>query len=396
MPSIPVPSTSAELLARMISFDTVNRRVDGHGGTETELTSYLEQIARAWGFVTKRLPIDDNDTNLLVYGPPAPGAPTLLFDSHLDTVSVDGMTIDPFAARIHQGRLYGRGACDTKGSGAAMLWALKRLSERRAPFDQPANVAILFSVDEEVAMTGVLAFVRKQMPELDWRPNAVVVGEPTEMQIVAATGGIARWSIRTRGVAAHSSNPAKGRSAISAMMKVIDALETSYIPNLDANDPLVGRAQCSINLISGGTQINVIPETCEIHVDRRVVPGEDPAGALPDVEAILDALRARHDGLEVEQGAPRLDPPLEPALSRQFSEKVGSVLTRHGLNPQPIGVPYGTNASKYAAAGIPAIVMGPGCIDQAHTAEEWIALDQLELSEKVYFDLMCGASQCFE
>ncbi|MBD14312.1 MAG: acetylornithine deacetylase [Planctomycetaceae bacterium] len=397
MPEIPIPNSCEDLLTQMVSFDTVNHRgdVSGSDGTEAALLAYLEHVANQWGLATQRLPIDDYDSNLLVSSTWVPGAPTILFDSHMDTVSVDGMTIEPFAGRIHQERIFGRGACDTKGSGAAMLWALKRFCQQSEPTGPPANIAILFNVDEEISMKGVVAFVRQQMAKLDWQPNAVIVGEPTEMQMVTATGGIARWSIHTHGVAVHSSQPAKGRSAISAMMRVIEAVENDYIPSLDTEHPLVGKAQCSINLISGGTQINVIPDTCEIRIDRRLVPGEDPLQVLPAVETHLDRLRAGPEHLEIEQDTPFLDTPLEPSLSQQFSNQVGELLQQNDLSPQAIGVSYGTNASKYPEAGIPAIVLGPGSIEQAHTVDEWITLEQLELGQKIYFDLMSKAGEFF-
>ena len=373
------------LLQAMVGFDTVNTAISGKPDAERALSGYMEGQALAMGLDTRRLPVTGDGFNLLVSHQVDARAPWLLFESHLDTVSVDGMTVDPFEGRIADGKMYGRGTCDTKGTGAAMLWALLRYSRRSGP----NNVAVLFTLDEEVGKTGVRTFVASQLPDLDWRPAGVIVGEPTRLQAVVAHNGVVRWRIRTEGVAVHSSDPSRGRSAIRAMMEVIEALEERYIARLASEHPLTGRAQCSINLIRGGTQINMIPEHCEIHVDRRVVPGEDPDSVIPAVERILEALRARSPNLTVFQEAPDMvDSPLDPAGGEAFGAISASVLKSMRLPDGLTGVGYGTNASSFSRAGLPTVVLGPGDIAQAHTADEWIDLNQLRTGVDVYFNLM--------
>ena len=163
------------LLQAMVGFDTVNSAISGRPDAELALSVYLEAQTEAMGLDTRRLPVTGEGFNLLVSHQVDARAPWLLFESHLDTVSVDGMTVDPFGGRIADGRMYGRGTCDTKGTGAAMLWALSRYSRGTGP----NNVAILFTLDEEVGKTGVRTFVASQLPDLDWRPAGVIVGEPT-------------------------------------------------------------------------------------------------------------------------------------------------------------------------------------------------------------------------
>ena len=385
MTSPPIPDSCTELLQQMISIDSVNRIDQGEAFSERRLAEHLEYLARHWHLDVQRLPIGGDAYNLLVSAPASnlagDAAPWLLFDSHLDTVSVEGMTIDPFAATIKGDVIYGRGACDTKGSGAAMLWALKTLSGAN---QLAANVAILFSIDEEVSRTGVRAFLADQLPQLGWRPNAVIVGEPTELKMVIAHNGLVRWRIETRGKAAHSSEPSQGRSAISDMVRVITALETQYIAQLDASHPLTGRAQCSINLIAGGQQINVISDRCTISLDRRLVPGEDGASVLPAVERILQRLASEQPHLQATQSPARIESGLAPDLNHALAEAVGQVLVRQGLSPEPQGAKYGSHASSYAEAGIPAIVLGPGAIAQAHEQQEFLRLDQLHAAQRVY------------
>jgi acetylornithine deacetylase len=373
------------LLADMVSFDTVNGHISGRPDAEAPLTEYLEAVAGAMGLTTRRLPVAEGSANLLVTHEVAPDAPWLLFESHLDTVTIAGMTIEPFAARLEAGRIWGRGACDTKGTGAAMLWALHQYAGTP---NGHTNVAIAFTVDEEIGKSGVRALTGRQWPLLGWRPVAAVIGEPTQLQPVVAHNGIARWKIHTQGVAAHSGDPARGRSAITMMLRVIDVLEQRYAPSLQQRHPLTGKAQCSVNVIRGGNQVNVIPAHCEIEVDRRVVPGEDPATVVPAVEALLAELRREQPGLVVEQGEAYLDPPLDPAGGEALAAGVGQVLAEMGLPAEPTGVYYGTDASQFSAIGVPAVVLGPGSIEQAHTKDEWLAVDQLHCGVRVYGRLM--------
>ncbi|MBN97776.1 MAG: acetylornithine deacetylase [Gemmatimonadetes bacterium] len=386
MSALRIPSSCPELLQAMVGFDTVNSQISGKSDAELELSRYLEGQAKALGLEARRLPVSGAGFNLLLSHEVDPAAAWLLFESHLDTVSVEGMTIDPFAGHIREGRLYGRGACDTKGSGAAMLWALQRYARIG---EGGNNVALLFTLDEEIGKTGVRTFAQRQLPALGWSPAGAIVGEPTRLKLVVAHNGVVRWRLRTRGVAAHSSDPAQGRSAISMMMAVIEALEKRYIAELDTFHPLTGKAQCSINMIHGGVQINIIPEHCEIHLDRRLVPGENPAQVQPAVELLLEEMRQRDETLEVVQEQPEMvDWPLDPAGGEGFARFVQGVLRQLELAADCEGVGYGTDASSLGRAQVATVVLGPGDIAQGHTCDEWIELDQLDRAVEIYQRLM--------
>ena len=384
-----MPSTTHDtcesLLAAMVGFDTINHHISGKPDAEVELARYLASVAQAAGLQTRQLPIAGESFNLLVSCQVDPAAPWLLFESHLDTVMVEGMTVDPFAAAIRDGKLFGRGACDTKGTGAAMLWALRQYADEGGG---RSNVAIAYTIDEEIGKLGVKSFTSTHMAQLGWRPVGVVVGEPTQLLPVVAHNGTARWQIHTRGVAAHSADPSGGKSAISMMLRVVDLIEQRYAPSLTVSHPLTGKAQCSVNLIRGGAQVNVIPEHCEIEIDRRVVPGEDNTTVLPAVEELMKELRAQHPDLVAEQQEPRLDSPLDPSGGEAFAGVICSALAAMDLPAEPTGVGYGTDASQFPALGVPAVVLGPGSIEQAHTKDEWLALDQLHRGVEVYLNLM--------
>lgn len=376
------PATPEELLAQMVSFDTVNTNFGGKAGGEAALTIHLEKLAQAWGLRTRRCGVgrDRNNFNLLVTCEQDSAKEWLLFESHLDTVGVEGMSIEPFAGKIEGGRIYSRGACDTKGTGAAALWALRGYARSAA---RPRNVGLLFALDEEVYMTGARAFAKDGLPQLLPQLRGIIVGEPTMLRPIVAHNGVMRWKTITRGVAAHSADPSKGRSAIAAMIKVIDALETRFVPLATRTHPLTGRAAASINMIRGGTAVNIIPALCEIECDRRTAPGETADQILRERDAALAGLAVEHDSLNVV-------PPLGEELSRDFHAWLAPILARHGIDPAPTGAPYVTDASYYAAAGAPTIVLGPGGFAQAHTKDEWLALDQLALAVKVYGDLMAA------
>lgn len=380
MPTFP---TVIELLQKMVSFDTVNSMISGKPNAEQPLALWLEEFAQSHDFKTARLPLDNGDFNLLVTHEVAPDNPWVFFESHLDVVSIEGMTIEPFAAKIEDGKMWGRGSCDTKATGAAMLCALKNYRESA---DQHNNIGVLFTCDEEVTKRGSVGFAHQQLPTLGFRPEGIIVGEPTMLQPVIAHNGVARIHITTSGVAAHSSNPSNGRSAITEMVKVIQCLESEYIPSLTAQHPLTGKAQASINMVKGGTQFNIIPDKCEIGMDRRLVPGENPKDVPPAVEAVLAPLKAEMPGANIQVTVFFDDPPLAPSEG-PFNDFVNQVLSQFGP-VEPSGVPYGTDASNFAAVGLPAIVLGPGHIAQAHTKDEWIALEQVKKAVEVYGALM--------
>lgn len=376
MPSLPPPGSCEELLAQMVSFETVNPDFGGPAGGDAALAAHLEALARHWGLQTRRCPVGGDAFNLVITTEVSSAAEWLLFESHLDTVSVDGMTVPPFRLTVADDRLHGRGTCDTKGSGAAMLWALQAYA--RSP-GRERNAGVVFVVDEEAQMRGARAFAGEiaQFPRL----RGIVVGEPTRLQPVVAHNGALRWRTITRGVAAHSADPGKGRSAIHAMLHVMSALEARFVPLACREFPLTGRAAASINVIRGGSAVNIIPDYCEILCDRRLVPGETAAQVLAERDAALIDLTVEHDGQY-------LAPPLPPESSAALHAWAAPALAACGLDATAIGAPYATDASHYAATGAQVVVLGPGDLAQAHTKDEWLDRHELARAVAVYAALL--------
>ena len=360
----------------MVSFETVNPEFGGPAGGEAALAAHLEALARHWGLQVRRCPAGGDTFNLVITAEVSPFAEWLLFESHLDTVSVDGMIVPPFRVTVAGDRLHGRGTCDTKGSGAAMLWALQAYA--RSP-NRARNAGVVFVVDEEAQMRGARTFAGEiaQFPRL----RGIVVGEPTGLRPVVAHNGALRWRTITRGVAAHSADPGKGRSAIHSMLHVMAALEARFVPLACREFPLTGRAAASINVIRGGSAVNIIPDYCEILCDRRLVPGESAAQVLAERDAALAGLPVEHDGQY-------LAPPLPPASSAALHAWAAPALAACGLDAAAIGAPYATDASHYAAAGAQVMVLGPGDLAQAHTKDEWLDRHELARAVSVYGALL--------
>lgn len=369
----------------MVGFDTVVAYHSGRSEAERELSTYLADLAQGWGFAVRELPIAGACPNLLVQHGVASDAPWLVFDAHLDTVGVEGMTIDPFAAEIRDGRLYGRGACDTKGTGAAMLWALR---EYAAGDEQPNNIAVLLSVGEEHVQTGARAFVDEHLKTLDWSPAGIVVGEPTQMNVLAATGGFVRWKISTHGLACHSSKPERGHNAIYDMARLVTAIQEQYIDHIAATHPLVGKASAAVTVIRGGKQVNVVPSGATITFDRRLVPGESGEQECEAVRKISDRLAAEHSGMRVEHHDFESAPPMATVDGGALAEHAMKAIRATGSQSNIAGELFTTNGNHFATAGIPTIVTGPGDIAQAHMPDEWIDLKELDRGVAAYKALM--------
>ncbi len=300
----------------------------------------------------------------------------IVFEAHVDTVSIDGMTIPPFDPRVENGLMYGRGSCDTKAGLAAMMQAAASLkAEGVVP---PAEVWIVAAADEEFSGKGAIKLCE------DLEADAAVVAEPTSNRLVVAHKGVLRWKIRTHGRAAHSSKPHLGVNAISLMARVIGAIDRSVAELEKRRHPLVGSPTVNAGIIRGGVQVNFVPDSCEIELDRRINPGETPEGVFEEYRAMVEGL-----GIGATMNAPMLvTQPLETAPDAPLAVAASQVLGSMGLDPEASGVPYGSDASAFSARRIPSILLGPGSIDQAHGAVEWVECAQVEQAMEFYRRLM--------
>jgi len=298
---------------------------------------------------------------------------TILLAPHLDTVGADE---SQFVPRRKNGRLHGRGACDTKGSVAAMLTALCELTKTKS---RPQETEIVFAglVDEENAQAGSRALTAR-----GFKADLAIVGEPTRLQVVTAHKGSLWLRLETRGKAAHGATPQLGRNAVHEMARIVDVLETSYAARLrKRKHPLLGMATVNVGMICGGAQPNIVPGRCAITIDRRTLPGETEAGVRREIAAFLSTenLSAKISSVKLAPCLPLETSPSLP-LVRQFLRSAGQ--------PKPAGVDYFCDAAVLAAGGIPSVVFGPGDIAQAHTADEWISLASLERGKNLLLNFL--------
>lgn len=397
-----MPLDLTRTLADLVSLPSVNpmgRDVSGDIYFEHRVTDYLQQLFTRLKLPWQRHTVQPQRDNILARldgsKRPEEGGPVILLEAHQDTVPIDGMVIDPFQPDIKDGRMYGRGSCDIKGGMVAMLGALARLAEER-PAHCP-TVIMACTVNEEHGFSGATALTKLWLDQRDSiiprKPDLAVIAEPTSLNVVIAHKGTVRWRCTTRGKAAHSSQPHLGDNAVYKMARVLKAFEAYALeaaPTLPEH-PWCGKATLSVGLISGGISVNTVPDRCTIEIDRRVLPSENAADVYKQVTEFIH----RYPGIDfaVEHEPPFIQGPSLPdthngALADRLSS-VASELTRRG---KKMGVPYGTDASTIARSGVPAVVFGPGSIDQAHTVDEWLPLDELaQASEVLYQFIRRGA-----
>ena len=300
--------------------------------------------------------------------------PSLILEAHTDTVEVENMQIDPFDPVVKDGRVYGRGSCDDKASLAAMMIAVRNVAEKGLP----GTVTLAAAANEECGHGGVVTLLESGL-----HADGAVVGEPTLLQVVVAHKGACRLDITTHGVAAHSSEPHKGKNAIYAMARIIQAVEAHAEQlNERPKHPLVSGPTCSVGMIDGGQAPNVVPDRCEISVDRRMIPGECSEDAEQEILAVIAAAVGDEvtwsSELAFDDYTLETDP--ECRVARCALQAVEAVTGDNTV----IGVQYGTDASNFSHAGIPSVVLGPGSIAQAHTAVEYVEIEQVEKAVLIY------------
>lgn len=390
--SLDLVATLGELVA-IPSVNPMGRNVSGPEYFEYRVTEYLETVFDRMGLPWQRQPVAPLRDNIVARLdgsiPPERGGAVLLFEAHQDTVPVDGMTIEPWTPSVRDGRLYGRGSCDIKGGMTAMLGALARLAEDRPP--EMPTILMACTVNEEHGYTGATAltelWTKPGTSIVPRRPDAAIVAEPTSLQTVIAHKGALRWRCHTHGRAAHSSQPHLGDNAFYKMAHVLLAFE-SYAREFAPTVPqhrLCGPATLSVGLLHGGLSVNTVPDRCTIEIDRRMLPGEQPAEVY---RQIVDYV-ARRPGIDfaIDHEPPYAEGrPLADTHNGQLADRLVAATRRVLGHGEKVGVPYGTDASTIARAGVPAVVFGPGSIDQAHTVDEWLALDELERASQVLYE----------
>lgn len=368
-------SSALELVKRLVAFDTTSR------GSNLALVGFVQELLeRASARLRLTYDADKTKANLFAsFGPDAPGGYVL--SGHTDVVPVDGQqwSSDPFAPEVRDGKLFGRGTADMKGFIGAALSLVDEIA--KAPLKRPIHFAL--SYDEEVGCAGVMGLL-EDLAAANIKPALAIVGEPTEMRVVGAHKSGAVIHTRCCGREGHSSAPDKGANAVMMAGEFVAWLETLGGELKQDRDPHFDPPYTTVqaNMISGGTAVNVLARDALVTWEYRALPDRD-AGAVVEraqkhaSEIILPKYKsqapearfetqvhASYPGLMLDKDSPAV------ALAREIS----------GANAVET-VAYGTEAGLFQRAGIPAVVCGPGSIEQAHKADEFVALSELAACE---------------
>jgi acetylornithine deacetylase len=352
-------SSLTELAAELVRIDSVNPDLVPGGAGEGELARFVAEWLADAGLEVEVDEVAPGRPNVVGRARGSGGGSTLLLNAHMDTVGYEGME-SPLEPRVEDGKLYGRGAYDMKGSLAAIMVA----GAEAAQADLRGDVLVAAVVDEEVYSIGAEAVARR------YAADAAIVAEPTGLQLVVAHKGFVWMEVETQGRAAHGSRPDLGEDAIVAMGEVLSGLGRLAESLGSPSHPLLGSGSVHASLISGGAELSTYPESCVLSLERRTVPGET-------AELVESQVREIAVGAEVRTTFVR--EPFEVAPNEPIVESV----LRHAGNPEVAGVPFWADSAVFAAAGIPTVVYGPGG-EGAHAEVEWVDLAGLERCKDVY------------
>ena len=359
---------TARLLSELIALPSVNSAFlpanHPHAG-ETRAADYLAALGKRAGLDIEFQTVVPGRKNVLArLRPSGKVRQTILLAPHLDTVNV--VSDAQLKPTTRNGRIYGRGACDTKGSVAVMFGALCDLAAMKA---RPRDTEIIFVglVDEEHGQSGSRFLAKKK-----FKADFAIVGEPTRLAVATAHKGSVWLEVETRGRAAHGATPWFGDNAVHTMSRVVDVLEAEYSSQLKkTKHPLLGFGTVNIGTIRGGSQPNIVPDSCVIGVDRRTLPGESESATRLAMSAFLKSRKLNATVSNVKLSpCPALETSERLPLVKQFLGSIGQ--------KRAVGLHYFCDAAVLASGGIPSVVFGPGDIAQAHTADEWIEISQLE------------------
>jgi acetylornithine deacetylase len=379
MPTLPTTDILAAdgiaMLAKLVAFDTTSR------DSNLALIEYVEGLLGGLGVSATRVPnADGRKANLYAtLGPAAEGG--IVLSGHTDVVPVDGQkwSSDPFTLTERDGRLYGRGTCDMKGFIALALAAAPIFAE---PGRLKRPIHFAFSYDEEVGCLGapsMIAEIARNLP----KPSAVIVGEPTNMEVVHGHKGITSYVVTVTGHEAHSSLTHLGLSAnmmAIRLMTRLSELAAQLEGDADPASPFVPKhATLTIGQINGGTAVNILARECVFVFDLRCPPGVDPMAILAPFLAEAEKLDAEMKARFPDAGVAVVRRSLTPAFAPEpdgEAERIARSLA--GDNGPPRVVAYAAEAGQFQEAGFSTVICGPGSIEQAHQPDEYVERAQME------------------
>lgn len=365
-------------LARLVSFKTENPP-----GGEVEAAQFLAGLFRNESFATEIDEYKPGRANIIARLENG-GGPVFAFNTHMDVVPAgDGWSGDPFELREHDGKLFGRGSCDAKGPLIAMVEAMRLLKVQRASWR--GTLLGVFVGDEEVASEGAKHYAALR-PKVDY----AVIGEPTSNSTVIAHKGSLRPWVRIHGVSAHSGTPDAGDNAIYKAAHFIAMVEKFHRETIrHRTHPLVGGASLTITRAKAGTADNVLPDSCDLLLDRRMVPGEDEAVVISELQDLLK--RAGTEAkvrVEIVHFKPTTGGATETAVDDPIVIASLAASKRHGAKiTEPQGFHGGCDLVHFRNAGAQGTVIGPGSLALAHKPDEYVPVDEFVTASMIYRDV---------
>ena len=378
---IPMSASATDpkkILRELVALPSVHPEADAEGTVpgEAAMAAWMADHLRKLGAAVKISLIAPGRPSVVgVFAPARKARATVVFAPHLDTVGVRGMTVPAFKLTEKNGRLHGRGACDTKGPTAAMLAAVGawlNSAERRTA---DIRWVVAATAGEEQGSLGAQALVKA-----GFRADFAVALEPTDLKVVSAAKGVLRVWIAVPGRAAHGARPERGDNAVYRALPLVQALKDELAPWLAAQrHPVLGGCSLNLGILHGGGELNLVPALCRIGLDIRVHPGCSAA----EVRRRIKALVARH--------APRAQVSLHregPAFVTEKTEPWARRLRSAGRGWA--AADWFCDANIFAAHGTPAVAFGPGSIRQAHTKDEYIEERELRAGTAAFGAFMRG------
>lgn len=364
-------------LERLVAFDTQNPP----GAREEACARWIADELAALGFTVELDAFGAGHANVVARLANGPG-PTFAFNTHMDVVPAgEGWSTDPLRLMCVGDRLVGRGSCDAKGSLAAMLEALEMLAAHRGAWS--GTLCGIFVADEEASSLGAKRFAASG-PAIDY----VVVGEPSGNRPITAHKGSLRPLVRVHGRTAHSGTPDLGLNAIFQAGRLLPHLAAHHAELARHAHPLVGAPSLTVTRARAGIADNVVPDRCDLLLDRRLVPGETNEAALAGIEAILAG--ARRDGIEADivELRPTTGGPAETRTDHPIVRAALAASARHGVaDPVPIGFGGACDFVHFREAGAEGVVLGPGDLAIAHKPNEFVPKAELEAAALIYRDI---------
>lgn len=360
----------------------IRHKSENPPGEEQQVAEFIYRYFKQENIDVEMQEVAPGRPNVIAYLKGSGNGKHLLFNGHIDVVPCGcGWSTEPFDPEIKDGKVFGRGAADMKSGVAAMMYAATLIKRNLDTFS--GDLTLIFNVDEERINLGMLHYIKDGISA-----DYAIIGEPTSLDVCIAHKGVSRYNLSTKGTAGHAAKTRYPDSAISKMAKILPAIEQHRSSVEEIEHPLLGHASMIITTINGGTAPNIVPQHCDIEIDRRLVPGEKREEIEQRIhQAINEYNQGEHIDYHLDNYLfiPASDIPADHELTQVALASV-SQFTNKQATPQifeaTCEAPFFSVTSQ-----IPTLIMGPGGLAQAHVKDEFVEIDELYLAAEIYYDM---------